>query len=295
MCSKLGADGTSLLPTFIDGDGVSLDADGMPENAMFYLDIRNGKAYFRGDIYADNGVFKGIVKATDFQTKDGTSMLTKDGKFDSKYLDLGGIVIDGETGNINFSGVGSITWGDYAPNGIESTVIMYAVGTSGTTPPVSGWQTSVPTASQGSYLWTKTTITYTDGTTSDSYAVGYHGQNGQTPMLPTYIKETYIDKAEIRSPTIKANDYFIYPADEEDHTGSFVIRGGISGSQVQRDMFRIDYNGDTTPPTTYMSAHSGTTLEIGTNTGKVKMTGNLDLSSANITDWGDNAPTAVFG
>lgn len=124
---------------------------------------------------------------------------------------------------------------------------------------------------------------------------GTDGKNGSNASVPQYIKQTYIDSVEIRSPTIKANDYYIYPSDESDHTGSFVIRGGISGSQVQRDMFRIDYNGDTTPPTTYMSARSGTTLEIGTNTGKVKMTGNLDLSGANITDWGNNAPTAVFG
>ena len=41
--------------------------------------------------------------------------MMKNGKFDSKYLDLGGIVIDGETGNINFTSVGSITWGSNAP------------------------------------------------------------------------------------------------------------------------------------------------------------------------------------
>lgn len=86
----------------------------------------DGQVYVRGNIYATDGVFngtvyatggefKGIVKATDFQTPAGVSMLTKDGKFDSKYLDLGGIVIDGETGNINFTGAGSITWGNNAP------------------------------------------------------------------------------------------------------------------------------------------------------------------------------------
>lgn len=105
----IGEDGISLLPGFIDGTGIRPDADGMPENAMFYLDIRNGKAYFRGDIHAENGYFRGtvyatdgefngIVKATDFQTQDGTSMLTKDGKFDSKWLDLMGINIKNDAG-----------------------------------------------------------------------------------------------------------------------------------------------------------------------------------------------------
>lgn len=93
---------------------MKLDADGMPENAMFYLDIRNGKAYFRGDIYAEDGYFRGevhatggeftgIVKATDFLTQDGQSMLTN-GKFNSRYLDLGNIQIDGDTGDITMTG-----------------------------------------------------------------------------------------------------------------------------------------------------------------------------------------------
>lgn len=82
---------------------MKLDADGMPENAMFYLDIRNGKAYFRGNIYAENGYFAGVVKATDFLTQGGESMLTG-GKFNSKYLDLGKIQIDGETGDITMTG-----------------------------------------------------------------------------------------------------------------------------------------------------------------------------------------------
>lgn len=99
----LNADGTTLVPSFVDGDGVKLDADGMPENAMFYLDIRNGKAYFRGNIYAENGYFAGVVKATDFLTQGGESMLTG-GKFNSKYLDLGKIQIDGETGDITMTG-----------------------------------------------------------------------------------------------------------------------------------------------------------------------------------------------
>ena len=126
----------------------------MPENAMFYLDIRNGKAYFRGDIYAEDGYFRGevhatggeftgIVKATDFLTQDGQSMLTN-GKFNSRYLDLGNIQIDGDTGDITMTvdinigsasridlgsividganrtirftgGAGSILWGDSAP------------------------------------------------------------------------------------------------------------------------------------------------------------------------------------
>lgn len=57
--------------------------------------------------------------------------------------------------------------------GIKSTAITYAKGSSNTTAPSSGWQSSVPvTDATNKYLWTKTIITYTDNTTSTSYTVG---------------------------------------------------------------------------------------------------------------------------
>lgn len=60
-----------------------------------------------------------------------------------------------------------------AGKGIKSTAITYAKSSSNTTEPSSGWQGSVPaTDSTNKYLWTKTTFTYTDNTTSTSYTVG---------------------------------------------------------------------------------------------------------------------------
>lgn len=60
-----------------------------------------------------------------------------------------------------------------AGRGIKSTAITYQAGSSGTTAPAGTWQTTVPATSASSpYLWTRTIITYTDDTTSTSYAVG---------------------------------------------------------------------------------------------------------------------------
>lgn len=60
-----------------------------------------------------------------------------------------------------------------AGRGIKSTAITYQAGSSGTTAPTGIWQTTVPATSASSpYLWTRTIITYTDDTTSTSYAVG---------------------------------------------------------------------------------------------------------------------------
>lgn len=62
--------------------------------------------------------------------------------------------------------------------GIESTVIEYAQSTSGTNKP-SNWSITLPTVAKGRYLWTKTTITYTDNTTSSSYSTSYNALDGK--------------------------------------------------------------------------------------------------------------------
>ena len=62
--------------------------------------------------------------------------------------------------------------------GVKSTSVAYQVSTSRTTVPTGTWSGSVPSASAGQYLWTRTIITYTDDTTSTIYSVGRMGTNG---------------------------------------------------------------------------------------------------------------------
>lgn len=62
--------------------------------------------------------------------------------------------------------------------GVKSTTVTYQSSTSGTTVPSGTWSTSIPSVAAGSYLWTRTVITYTDSTTSTSYSVGKMGSNG---------------------------------------------------------------------------------------------------------------------
>lgn len=62
--------------------------------------------------------------------------------------------------------------------GVKSTSVAYQVSTSGTTVPTGTWSGSVPSASAGQYLWTRTVITYTDNTTSTIYSVSRMGTNG---------------------------------------------------------------------------------------------------------------------
>lgn len=63
-------------------------------------------------------------------------------------------------------------------NGIASSAITYTSSTSGTTVPTSGWQATIPTVAEGSFLWTRTIFTYTNGNTNTSYAVAKQGEKG---------------------------------------------------------------------------------------------------------------------
>lgn len=78
---------------------------------------------------------------------------------------------DGAKGNDGIAGKDGV--------GIKTTVIEYAVNTSGTVRPTSGWSTTIPNTPQGQYLWTRTTWTYTDNTTEQGYSVARQGNNGQ--------------------------------------------------------------------------------------------------------------------
>lgn len=161
---------------------------------------------------ATDGVFKGIVKATDFQTPDGTSMM-KNGKFDSKYLDLGGIVIDGETGNINFTSVGSITWGGNAP-------VKYQFSTSLSGP----WHDTMQTNDK----YRRDCIS---GTWGEAYQFrGTDGKNGTVNydkvnqiLKETYgITTTYITEGAIGSPVIQGAQIY----------GCEIYAGGLNGGQI---------------------------------------------------------------
>ncbi|MFZ6624511.1 phage tail spike protein [Vagococcus fluvialis] len=61
--------------------------------------------------------------------------------------------------------------------GVSSSVVTYASSTSGVTPP-SNWSTNIPTVVEGSYLWTRTVLTFSDNTTNTSYSVAKQGVTG---------------------------------------------------------------------------------------------------------------------
>lgn len=97
-------------------------------------------------------------------------VLTYSDNTNSTAYSVGKMGAKGETGSTGSTGA--------TGNGIKSTTINFASSTSGTTAPSSGWSTSIPTVAAGSFLWTRTVLTFTDNTTNTSYTVAKQGEKG---------------------------------------------------------------------------------------------------------------------
>ena len=62
--------------------------------------------------------------------------------------------------------------------GVSGSEVRYQASNSGTTAPTGSWLTSPPSLNAGQYLWTRTTITYTDGKSTVSYSISMKGETG---------------------------------------------------------------------------------------------------------------------
>ena len=104
---------------------------------------------------------------------------------------------DGTRGSIT-SPVICGTYGDKGDTGqkgkdgtsikITSKSVTYQTSTSGTTAPTGTWSTTVPIVNNGQYLWTKTTVQYSDGNKTEAYSVSYKGTNGTNGTSVTVSK-----------------------------------------------------------------------------------------------------------
>lgn len=86
-------------------------------------------------------------------------------------------------GTAKFDGTACVTGrdGKDGKDGVTMTseVVEYAIGTSGTVAPTSGWSTTIPAVPKGQYQWTRVTTTYSDGTPTVSYSVAYIPKDGE--------------------------------------------------------------------------------------------------------------------
>ena len=186
--------------------------------------------------------------------------------------------------------------------GISSTAVTYQASTNGTTVPTGTWETTIPSVSANQYLWTRTIITYTDGTTSTSYSIGKIGANGATGAAEKGIKSTAVTYQASTSgttvptgtwgttiPSVSANQYLwtrtiITYTDNTTSTSYSIGKMGATGAAgaAGKDACTVlltneahtvacDANGNPLPgelakATTKATAYKGTTKLTGVST-----------------------------
>lgn len=134
---------------------------------------------------------------------------------------------------------------------ITGSVIEYAVSTSASVPQT-GWTTDVLIPAANEYCWTRTTITYSDGTTDVSYSVSRIGEKGSDGAgvigtTVTYAKGVDSTTApttgwtdSVSQLTLSAGDYLWtrtvthYSQNVADTTAYSVTRYGSDGNGIRK-------------------------------------------------------------
>ncbi len=177
------------------------------------------------------------------------------------------ITLDGQTVKKQFS------WscGKQGPQGVKgqdgtsikitSKSVTYQTSTSGTTAPTGTWSTTVPTVNNGQYLWTKTTVQYSDGNKTEAYSVSYKGTNGTNGTSVTVSKTevTYqVSTSGTTAPTgtwsttmpscdqgqyLWTKTYVKY-SDGKDTTSYSVSYKGVDGEKFSFNMLRETNQGN---------------------------------------------------
>lgn len=298
----VGDDGTIVPKCINPATGeLKLDKDGFPVGMNFWAGM-DGQVYIRGKVFATGGQFTGDVTAKNFYFNDGNSVRTLISKTangstvdfsDLDYIDLGGIVLDGKTGNINFTGAGSITWGNNTP-------VKYQFGTSLSGP----WHDTM----QANDKYRRDSL---DGGTTWGAAYqfkgtdGKNGNNGSDASV-TYdnikkalqkaasTKTSFITADEMGAPNIYggkiygaemyANEFNIFPETNGLTSGSFNLYGYWNGGLEKA--LQISYSGGDTPIVHFGSPGFDAYAEIDFGQTKFKKAcvfqNRVDFSDANV-------------
>ena len=89
-----------------------------------------------------------------------------------------------------------VTQKSYDANTVSALVVEYALSSSNTSAPTSGWSTTAPTANSGKYMWQRTSYRYADGSTKVSQVTCIQGAKGDTGVgIKSIITYYYLSKS----------------------------------------------------------------------------------------------------
>ncbi|ATF71619.1 collagen-like protein [Enterococcus sp. FDAARGOS_375] len=238
-------------------------------------------------------------------------VLTYSDNTNSAAYSVGKMGAKGEAGATGSTGATGATG-----NGIKSTTINFASSTSGTTAPSSGWSTSIPTVAAGSFLWTRTVLTFTDNTTNTSYTVAKQGEKGDptgiisqskvptNPYVGMLWQNTgasgYIIGATYQWNGSKFNLY-IFTADNIVATTLSAITanlgnitaGNISGVTISGSKFINEFSYQPYPTNSSIFVFGTTTIENGRWNTEYRQEGNKGIGIVDHTGTAILDPTGV--
>ena len=227
-----------------DGSNVTRisELNGKTPVPNFWVDMY-GDAYFKGTIYATDGIFGGTIKAATYLDGNGNNMM-ENGKWGSEYLDLYGITIRRRSDNaISFQVTES---GEVNINGN----ITMGAGSS------INWNTVTEIGQSDAYQLANTA----NGNASSALEKANQAYNlASSVELPDYIFGTYIDFTRVESPYIRTNELEVL-SESYNGEGGFVLRGYFDGRNY--DAFRIHYYATQTRPYVIMESPSGMDIEL---------------------------------
>lgn len=163
-----GAPGLSAAAIFLYQRATSANSITKPAGTLTYTfatgTLSGELGGWEQSIPASNGNPCFVIQATAIGTG-GTDTISP-----SEWSNITELVSDGKNGTDGKDGEAGI--------GIKTTTIEYSVSDNGVQFPQSSWQEDIPEVAQGKFLWTRTTIEYTNNTSSVSYSVSKNGVNG---------------------------------------------------------------------------------------------------------------------
>lgn len=197
---------TEILPGRITTDRI-VSSDGL--NFMDFVNnafrVGNSDSYFDWNTRGDK---KLRLKGTIVQSESGdeSPIGCFRGVYDNSYTYYWGdeVIYDDGTGYSMYRFVSKNPVKGISPNnssywiivaqrgvGISNTDVLYAISSSNTTAPTSGWQTTAPAWKDGYYIWSKTKVVYTDGDIVYTDATCITGGKGETGNGISSIIEQY--------------------------------------------------------------------------------------------------------
>lgn len=197
---------TEILPGRITTDRI-VSSDGL--NFMDFVNnafrVGNSDSYFDWNTKGDK---KLRLKGTIVQSESGdeSPIGCFRGVYDNSYTYYWGdeVIYDDGTGYSMYRFVSKNPVKGISPNnsnywiivaqrgvGISNTDVLYAISSSNTTAPTSGWQTTAPAWKDGYYIWSKTKVVYTDGDIVYTDATCITGGKGETGNGISSIIEQY--------------------------------------------------------------------------------------------------------